>query len=557
MRYDICVIGGCSLDMMFYQKEDNTFNDNPDKSVSGGKASNQAVAASRAGAKVAIITRLGKDYIGDTIFKELQYNGVFTNSVEMVEGLKNDCAKIYIDNVTKDNTIKRENGAIDSFKSGMIDRYSSVLLNSKIIVAQMKAPKEFSERLINFCYEYKKPLIITPCRPEKLKISEGNNRELLDKITFITANKKECQTIFETDNIEECVRRYPNKLIVTLGEDGVIYHDGKDIQHIPAIKINNLVDTTGAGDTFNGNLAYCLTHGYTLKNAIERSQYASSMKVQVETAQAGMPYKEELDSYIRNYNLKENTYDEEFDLAYRVIIEAYEKIEGKKITRIDTKPDKSFVTEADLIVESVLIKAIKERFPTDNFVTEESNNQNKIKNRTWVIDPIDGTIHYMKDSIFFGIQLAFIDKNEIQFSIIYLPKLNEMYYSLKGNGTFLNHKKVIKRDSVDVNQSIVEFCGSLHKFYDEKKQIFENLLMCEGSVVNYIHINSCCVAFTNLLVGRTDALIVSTKKSWDILPGIMLCKEAGIFEFSIGNLKLYTSNIELAKLIINTQKKEC
>ena len=244
MRYDICVFGGCSLDMMFYQKDDNTFSENPDKSVSGGKAGNQAVAASRAGAKVTIITRLGKDSIGDTIFKELQYNGIFTNNIELVEGLKNDCAKIYINANDKDNTIIRETGAIDSFEPEMIDRYSSVFLNSKIIVGQMKAPKDVCERLINFCYEHNKPLIITPCRPEKLKISQEKNKELIDKITIITCNKKECQNIFETDNIEECVKQYPNKLIVTLGAEGIIYYDGKEIQHIPSVKIDKLVNAT-------------------------------------------------------------------------------------------------------------------------------------------------------------------------------------------------------------------------------------------------------------------------------------------------------------------------
>ena len=91
---------------------------------------------------------------------------------------------------------------------------------------------------------------------------------------------------------------YPNKLIVTLGAEGVIYHDGNTIQRLPAIISENLQDTTGAGDTFNGNLAYCLTHGYTLKDAIIRAQYAAAMKVQVPTAQEGMPYEEELNEYV-------------------------------------------------------------------------------------------------------------------------------------------------------------------------------------------------------------------------------------------------------------------
>ena len=159
-----------------------------------------------------------------------------------------------------------------------------------------------SVELINFCYDNDIPIIITPCRPKRLSICDEGNKELIDKITYITANRSECETIFGTDNIEESVTKYPNKLIVTLGKEGVIYHDGTNIVRLPAILSDNLKDTTGAGDTFNGNLAYCLTHGYTLKDAIVRSQYASSMKVQVPTAQAGMPDKEELDKYVEDFN---------------------------------------------------------------------------------------------------------------------------------------------------------------------------------------------------------------------------------------------------------------
>lgn len=292
MKYDICLFGGCSVDLMFYEKEDGTYNKNPDKIVPGGKASNQAVAASRAGANVTIITRIGKDKIGETIFNNFKYNDVDTSNIEMIDNLKNDFAEIYIDLETKDNEIIRNSSAVNSFTTDLIDKYKDVLLNSKIVSSQLKIPKQVSDTLINFCYENNKPIIVTPCNPEKLSPS------LIDKITIITANKKECEQLFNTNNIEECVTKYPNKLIVTLGKEGVMYHDGSNIQKIPAIISDNLQDTTGAGDTFTGNLAYCLTHGYTLKDAITRSQYASSMKVQVPTAQAGMPYKEELNKYV-------------------------------------------------------------------------------------------------------------------------------------------------------------------------------------------------------------------------------------------------------------------
>ena len=296
MKYDICIFGGCSVDLMFYEKEDGTYNTNPDKIVPGGKASNQAVAASRAGAKVTIITRIGKDKIGETIYNNLKYNDVDTSNIEMIPNLKNDFSEIYIDLETKDNEIIRNTSSINSFTVDMIEKYKDVLLNSSIIASQLKVPKNVSDSLINFCYENNKPIIVTPCNPDKLSLS------LIEKITIITANKKECQALFKTDNIEECVTKYPNKLIVTLGKEGVIYHDGTNIVRLPAILSDNLKDTTGAGDTFNGNLAYCLTHGYNLKDAITRSQYASAMKVQVPTAQAGMPDKEELDKYVEDFN---------------------------------------------------------------------------------------------------------------------------------------------------------------------------------------------------------------------------------------------------------------
>jgi len=229
MKYDICVLGGCSLDRMFYQNTDGTYNTNPSIQVPGGKGANQAVAAARAGAKVTILSRVGKDEIGKEIIDNLAYNGVNISNVEVVEGLVNDCSDIYINIKDKDNDIRRVSGAINSFSEDIIDRYADVIMESNIIVCQLKIPKEVTVKLIQFCYENNKMLILTPCRPEKLSIKEEKNKELIDKISIITANRKECETIFGTDDIEECVKQYPNKLIVTLGSEGLMYYNGKRI----------------------------------------------------------------------------------------------------------------------------------------------------------------------------------------------------------------------------------------------------------------------------------------------------------------------------------------
>ena len=86
----------------------------------------------------------------------------------MIPNLNNDFSEIYIDLETKDNEIVRNSNAINSFTPDIIDKYSDVLLNSKIITAQLKVPKAVSDKLIDYCYENKKTLIITPCNPEKI-----------------------------------------------------------------------------------------------------------------------------------------------------------------------------------------------------------------------------------------------------------------------------------------------------------------------------------------------------------------------------------------------------
>jgi len=294
----ILVIGGASMDMTYFASE-NGYPEKPNICTPGGKGSNQAVAAARAGATVSIATRLGEDSVGNAIRQNLIDNGVNTTFVEMEQGLTNDSANIYIDPVTKDNSIIRKTGAINSFTPAFADRCAQPILEHDVIVAQMKAPKEFSSKIINFCYENNKKLVITPCRPERLAVSEPENQELVDRIWMITANQKECQTMFGTTDIASCVKRFPKKLIVTLGANGVMYHNGKEICHIPALKVKEIIDTTGAGDTFNGNLVAAMLAGADLHTAIIRAQYAAAYKIQYETAQAGMPYKWELDSFMR------------------------------------------------------------------------------------------------------------------------------------------------------------------------------------------------------------------------------------------------------------------
>lgn len=289
MKYDICVVGGCTLDAMYYEQNDGRYNSKPDIISPGGKALNQAIASARAGAKTTLISRIGKN--SEIILRYLEENKVSTENVEIIaEG--SDIDSIFV-NKNGENTIQRKKEIIKQFSIEMIENNRDILLDSKIVVSQLKAPLAFCKELINFCYAHKKMHVLTPCRPKKL----ASNLELIDKLSIITANRSECETIFGTQDIEACVSKNKSKLIVTMGEEGVVYHNGTRIVKVPAIPVK-VIDTTGCGDCFNGNLVYCLSNGYQLEDAIIRAQYAAALKAQVKTATAGMPTSKELEDFI-------------------------------------------------------------------------------------------------------------------------------------------------------------------------------------------------------------------------------------------------------------------
>ena len=549
-KYDVCVFGGCALDQTYFQNEDGSFNETPDALYPGGKGANQAVAAARAGANVVFISKVGKDDIGKIIMDNLVYNRVDTKGIDYVEGIENDYSDIYIDLTDKDNEIIRHGNCIDSFSIDMIKKNKDLILNSTIIVCQLKCPIEVTEYLLDFCNKNNKKVILTPCRPLKLK----GRQDLIDKVSFITCNRTECETVFGTDNYEKCVKKYPNKLIVTLGADGLIYYDGKKVIRLPRVSVE-VLDTTGAGDTLAGNLAYQLSQGTNLLHALRRSMYASTMKIQKKSAQAGMPYKNELDEFMERYRNKEFEYKDEFNLACNLVRNSFFRIKSNKDLFIEVKEDKSLVTNMDVDTEKYIVSEIKKKYPKDNFITEESIPNGKLTDRTWVIDAIDGTTQFINGSDEWGIQLAFYDKGSTKFAVIYIPVRGEFYYACEGKGAFFNNNKLFRdKDTRPLKQCIVEFSGSIEKEIGSKINAYIKLHdKGERLVADFKYINTSCIAFTDVAKGIVSALILSSKKLWNVMPGMLICREAGIniypMDFS-KRLTLITSNKEIKKQLI-------
>lgn len=324
------------------------------------------------------------------------------------------------------------------------------------------------------------------------------------------------------------VKKYPNKLLVTLGAEGLIYFNGERFVRMPSID-TSVIDTTGAGDTLCGNLSAFLAQGMSLKHSLRKAMYASAMKLQHKTAQSGMPYLEDLEIFIRNKRHYKFNYSNELNFSLDLVKKAYELIKYGNHYNVSIKDDDTLVTEADKILDKYIIEQIREKFPNDNFLTEETYSNNKLSSRTWIVDPIDGTAHFIKK--------------------------DGLYYAAKDMGAFVNNKKIFLSDSIPIEQSVIEFGGSLYKEKETKQMCYNNLLKNNKLLVsNLLHINSACVSYTNLVSGKTDALIISTNKYWDIMPGEFLCQECGTKIYYLDEtkkVKLLTRNKEILDIIYN------
>ena len=155
------------------------------------------------------------------------------------------------------------------------------------------------------------------------------------------------------------------------------------------------------------------------------------------------------------------TYQNEYKYAQKLVKEVFKKVNKSSNLAIAEKVDRTLVTEMDVAIEDYLVYNIKLKYPKDHFITEERNPNNTAKGRTWVIDPIDGTVCFIKGIPSWGIQLAFVDNDIVQFSIIYLPVINEMYTCYRGQGVFLNGKKLPQPIDNPANICVTEYCGRI------------------------------------------------------------------------------------------------
>ena len=254
----------------------------------GGKGANQAVAAARLGANVHMVGTVGSDEFGHLLIGNLVANGISTTLVEQVNNVESGSAHIIL--ADNDNSIIYIPGANNEFKEERLDKLKDEMKTAEYVIIQNEIPMPIISGLIEICDELAVKIIYNPAPAEEMDL------DLIDKVTYFTPNENEFSLLFPELTLEEGLKTYPNKLIITLGDEGVAYSNGEEIIQIPSYKVK-VKDTTGAGDTFNGALAYALSVDADLKKSIQFANLVAAISIQKEGAQGGMPTLEEV---IRN-----------------------------------------------------------------------------------------------------------------------------------------------------------------------------------------------------------------------------------------------------------------
>tara|TARA_B110000858_G_scaffold193768_1_gene246943 strand:- start:43808 stop:44725 length:918 start_codon:yes stop_codon:yes gene_type:complete len=262
----------------------------------GGKGGNQAVAAARLGATVSMVANLGMDTLGDTAIGRLQAEGIDCKFVSRDEHQASGVALISVD-AGGENHIVVAPGANATLSSKHVEEAFSQIEPSSLILLQLEIPMDAVSRAAELSAKKGCRLILDPAPAQELSAS------LMASTYLITPNETEAEILTGIRVVDEASAREAatqllavgvENVAITLGKQGVFLANNEASQFIPSLAVD-AVDTTAAGDCFNGSLAAALAKGGSLPDSIKFACKAASIAVTRLGAQDSMPYAREIE----------------------------------------------------------------------------------------------------------------------------------------------------------------------------------------------------------------------------------------------------------------------
>jgi len=264
----------------------------------GGKGANQAVAAARLGAAVTVLGRVGDDAFGRELKAGLAHEGIDTRRVIETPEVSTGIAAITV--CDADNAIIVVPGANGWLSTSDLDSAEDAFAQADVVLAQLEVPVTTVEHAAELAARHGKPFVLNPA--PAMRLSES----LFSRCALITPNEHELATALGWGDArwQDVLSALPGRVVMTAGKDGAYFSDRSGtIHHQPAFPVAP-IDTTGAGDTFNGAVVAFWSSG--LPEAVRRGSAAAALSVTKPGAQGGMPKLAELNAFLESNALVES-----------------------------------------------------------------------------------------------------------------------------------------------------------------------------------------------------------------------------------------------------------
>ena len=264
----------------------------------GGKGSNQAVAAAKAGADTHMITRLGRDTFADMALDIWQKAGV-TPAITQHDDGYTGAACIFIESETGNNAIIVTPGVAGKIDNSDIDHNADLIANADIFITQLEQPLDAAMYGLGMARKNGVCTLLNPAPAAELP--EG----MLALCDYVTPNETEAEgltgvKVTSVDSAIDAAKALraagAGAAIITLGENGALYHDAETTIHMPAMSSGKVIETTGAGDAFNGSFAAAIAEGITPVEAVRFGCAAAGISVTRPGAANSMPSRAEIDA---------------------------------------------------------------------------------------------------------------------------------------------------------------------------------------------------------------------------------------------------------------------
>lgn len=302
MPANVVVIGSLNMDLVTraprLPRDGETLIGHSFATVSGGKGANQAVAAARLGAQVAMVGCVGNDDYGVRLRDALLAEQVDCTAVSVVED-SSGVALIVVDDNSQ-NAIVIVAGANGAMTPAVIDRFDAVLQAADVVICQLEIPDATVGHALKRARELGKTVILNPA-----PASRPLPADWFAAIDYLIPNESEAAALsgLAVDSLQsaeaaatQLIAMGAGKVIVTLGAQGSLFANGEGFEHFLAPTVKAL-DTTAAGDTFVGGFAAALANGKSEDEAIRYGQIAAALSVTRAGAQPSIPTMSEVQAF--------------------------------------------------------------------------------------------------------------------------------------------------------------------------------------------------------------------------------------------------------------------